>query len=74
MLDCLLQLLEMFFHSLVGKVIRGVWITKRIIGFGPFVQTKAIIEALLPSLVENVGIALLAALSGLIEQFYRLHW
>lgn len=71
--DGLLQFLEMFLHSLVGEVIRGVWITKRIVGLGPFVQTKPIVEALLPGLVEDIGVALVAALSGLVEQFDGLH-
>lgn len=73
MFDGLLQFLEMFLHSLVGEVIRGVWIAKRIIGLGPFVQTKPIVEALLSSLVEDIGVALMAAFSGLVKQFDRLH-
>ena len=64
----------MFLHSLVGEVIGGVWITERIIGLCPFVQTKTVVEAFLPGLVENIGIAFVAAFSGLVKQFDRLHW
>ena len=74
MLDGPLQFFEVFLHSLVGEVIRCVWVTERIIGFRPFVQAKPIIEALLSCLVEDVGVAFVAALSGLVEQLDRLHW
>lgn len=73
-LDSPLQFLEMLLDSLIGEVIRGVWITKRIIGLSPFIQAKPIVEHLLAGLVEDLGIALMAALSGLVKQLDGLHW